>query len=431
MERPLQGGDLAAGAHENSQLAPGHLAPHVGEPQLAGDVRSLRPAVRVGADGHHVVELGSLNGGADGVPVGSDLLGVQPGRQARADDLRRDRADDRPEPARATQDHDRCAVAGSRAERLREAQQAANVRTAEPVDGLVGVTHRDERGLRHHERLQQGDLQRVGVLVLVDVDGPELPPQQARHRGLVRPDDGSQQQLAVVHDVLEDHDLLLLAGQLAHRRPGGPARPLPDPREVAALETELTRPRQHRPHLVRQPESRQRTDKLLRPVHRAVLDRTSEQLADANVLLRAGHQPRRVEVVLRRVRAPQQGVRERVERGDRRHDAAAQAGGHPVAQLRSGLAPEREGQHRVGGQRIGLVGEPGADRLDDRGRLAGARPGEHEEGAGAVRHHPELLVVEGSGRGGRRRAHVQLPLHEAWIPPASDTPEARSGTIRR
>ena len=64
MERPLQGGDLAAGAHENRQLAPGHLAPHVGEPQLAGDVRSLRPAVRVRADGHDVVELGSLSGGA-------------------------------------------------------------------------------------------------------------------------------------------------------------------------------------------------------------------------------------------------------------------------------------------------------------------------------------------------------------------------------
>ena len=89
----------------------------------------------------------------------------------------------RPEPARALQDDDRAGSPVGGAERVGEAQQAAHVGAAEAVDRLVGVAHRDEGGLRAHERAQQRHLQRVGVLVLVDVDRPELPRSRAETAG--------------------------------------------------------------------------------------------------------------------------------------------------------------------------------------------------------------------------------------------------------
>jgi hypothetical protein len=68
-----------------------------------------------------------------------------------------------------------------------------------------------------------------------------------------------------------------------------------------------------------------------------------------------------------------------VEGGHRRHDSAAEPRDDPLTQLGCGAAAERQGEDGVRGQRIVRVGQPRADRLDDRGGLARARAGQHEQ----------------------------------------------------
>jgi len=75
------------------------------------------------------------------------------------------------------------------------------------------------------------------------------------------------------------------------------------------------------------------------------------------------------------VRAEQR-VAEAVERrrGRLRH-GPAQPGRDPAPKLVRGLAAERQHEHLVR-RRAAL--DPGYDRLDQRGRLAGARTGQHQ-----------------------------------------------------
>ena len=80
----------------------------------------------------------------------------------------------------------------------------------------------------------------------------------------------------------------------------------------------------------------------------------------------------------------------------------SQPGGHPVAHLAGRAAAEGEHQHLVDR-------DPGADprrhRLDQRGRLARARPGQHEQRAAVVLDDAALVGVEHRrDRGGARRA---------------------------
>ncbi len=57
-----------------------------------------------------------------------------------------------------------------------EVDDAAHIGTAESVDGLVGITHDDEVAAVAGQGLQELDLERVGVLVLVDDDEAQAAP---------------------------------------------------------------------------------------------------------------------------------------------------------------------------------------------------------------------------------------------------------------
>ncbi len=57
-----------------------------------------------------------------------------------------------------------------------EAAQVVGVGTVPAVDGLVGVTHHAEVVSATQPGIQQGELERVDVLELVDVEVPEAPP---------------------------------------------------------------------------------------------------------------------------------------------------------------------------------------------------------------------------------------------------------------
>ena len=59
-------------------------------------------------------------------------------------------------------------------ERTREVEDAAHLRTAEAVDGLVGVSDHGEVAAVAADRAEQLDLTGVGVLVFVDEDVVEL-----------------------------------------------------------------------------------------------------------------------------------------------------------------------------------------------------------------------------------------------------------------
>ena len=131
-------------------------------------------------------------------------------------------------------------------ELLGEVEDAAHLGTAEAVDGLVGVADDDEVAAVAGERLEQPDLARVGVLVLVDEDVVEPAPQVGADLGTLGEQDRPVDQLRVVDRrlVVEDHLVLL-------HEPGrgdelGGLRALPHLLEVERVEPLLPGARQHR-----------------------------------------------------------------------------------------------------------------------------------------------------------------------------------------
>ena len=109
-------------------------------------------------------------------------LGIDPGQRVARDDPTRDLSDGRPEAPRGLQ---RDGGAGGQREDLLEVEDPLGVGAAEPVDGLVRITHRDHLCTVGGQLLQQGHLRRIGVLVLVDEDraqctdrGRRVPTQQ-------------------------------------------------------------------------------------------------------------------------------------------------------------------------------------------------------------------------------------------------------------
>jgi len=71
----------------------------------------------------------------------------------------------------------------------------------------------------------------------------------------------------------------------------------------------------------------------------------------------------------------------------------------PVAQPAGRPPAERQREDPVGRR---AVGDPGGDRLHERGGLPGAGAAEHEQGAVAVLRHRPLRGIERDRRGGRR-----------------------------
>ena len=229
-------------------------------------------------------------------------------------------------------------------------------------------------------------------------------------------DDGPVDELGVVEraELVEDLEVFL-----EEARGGPPVGASPglggELREVGRLEAEAPRPGQQGPDLVGEPAGAQGDRELLGPLAQPVGPVADEQLAHHDVLLGTGQQPQGAPGVLGRPRLPRQGVGEGVEGPRRlRLDGATQPGGDPVAQLLRRPPGEREGEDAV---RRGPRLDPGGDRGDERGRLARARAGEHEQ-----------RTVTG---GGHRVDDGLLGLVEAYVlrlaHHSRDQPERRLG----
>ncbi len=115
-------------------------------------------------------------------------------------------------------------------------------------------------------------------------------------------------------------------------------------------------------------------------------------------------QPRR-RLTAARGFGPQQPERVRVKRaGDRLSNRAPEPPGDPVAQLTG--CPAAEGEHQCPLRFDLAVFNPLDNGLDNRGGLAGARPGEHQQRPAAMLDRGPLRVVEHGRDDGRgRRAH--------------------------
>jgi hypothetical protein len=129
-----------------------------------------------------------------------------------------------------------------------------------------------------------------------------------------------------------------------------------------------------------------------------------QQLAHHDVLLRRRQQPDRRPVELARGVAAYEPVGEGVDgRAQGRARGATEPGRHAVAQLLGCLAREGERQD-LGGVGAAVL-DPVGDRLDQRGRLAGAGAGQDEQRAARVVDDALLLGVEGDRLGGGRGRH--------------------------
>jgi hypothetical protein len=191
----------------------------------------------------------------------------------------------------------RRAVAGR--EGAGEAQDPADVGSAEGVDRLVGVADDDEVAPVAGEPAQQPDLRRVGVLVLVHHDETEPVPQSrlVLRRGGDQP--GPVNHLGVVHQPLLVQHLQVLLQERARRDPVVTALALPGLGELLRIHPQSPDLRQHPGKLRRHALRRDRRFQVPRPTDAARVHGAVQHLADADVLLRCAQQDRRLPVRLR------------------------------------------------------------------------------------------------------------------------------------
>ena len=415
---------------EHRDLRPRHAVDEVRAAELVGDPAGLGGRRRHHADPH--VPAGS--------PRGRDDLAVlgQPG-QRRAD-LRHGQANGRGEPV-GRRERD-----GPAAVRVGVGEQA-RVGAAEGEHVLVGVAGDDElrRGVPDHP--DQAGLQRVEVVGVVD--------EQVPHAGalafaqLVVVFEGEQRggdQLGgiqrgrarhaegVAARALQLRDLFVLRPEL----PGG------DPLLAAATPAQLgevlrTQPafggaHQQVAQLLGEPGDHQRRPQLLGPVACLLVEVAGQQLADDDVLLGAGEQPRRRELLGHRLQA-QQRVGVRVDRADegfadgaRQRPRLVGVEGEPAgdvgAQRVRGLAGRGEHQHAL---RVGPLGDAAGGGRREQRRLAGAGTAEHAaEAPGCGEHAAGAFVPGERGCVGDRRAHqprVRPPRSPRVHPAMEPRPE--------
>ena len=144
------------------------------------------------------------------------------------------------------------------------------------------------------------------------------------------------------------------------------------------------------------------------------LEAALQGLPDPELLLGTGEQPdrRRQPVGLRAdaVGEPaEQRVAERVEgHGERRDRGAAQPGGDPGPQV--GGRAAGEGEHQDPVRRHAAALDPLHHRLDQRGGLARARTGQHQQRAARMVDDGLLVGIEDRG-GGRRLQRADQAVH--------------------
>ena len=105
-----------------------------------------------------------------------------------------------------------------------------------------------------------------------------------------------------------------------------------------------------------------------------------------------------------------------MEGGNGREGTTTDPSGDAVADFLGRAAPESENEDVVGGELIGFGGESLDHRLDQCGRLAGARTGQNQQCATPVCRNSLLLGIELWRLGARDRGGIQDPTHVAWIP---------------
>ncbi len=164
-----------------------------------------------------------------------------------------------------------------------------------------------------------------------------------------------------------------------------------------------------------------------------LFDVATEQLADQQVLLGTGEQPRRRLTAQDRL-ATQQPERVGVERaGQRLAYRAGEPPGDPLPQLVRGAAAEGEYQDVLWIDTVAL--DPVDHRLDQRRGLARAGPGEDEQRATAMVDDRALRRVERwGGHRFARRSHETdvLPLHHTpKMSPERRHPTTTGGHRRR
>ncbi len=422
-ERAAQRRDRgASGPHQHRHVVPGDAVLEVRAAEQVGEVLGLGA---VGVEGaHHHASV------AERTCLGARVGEGRPGRL-------RDAARQREPPGHPLGGEEQvgaeapggaqCDDLGGGAVLLREVagevEDAAHLRAAEPVDGLVGIADHGEVAAVTGELPEQGDLARIGVLVLVDEDMLVLRPQLVAVLG--RLDRGPPDQVGVVGGavVVEVLEVLL------EEQPGGHELRQPvldaEPVQLGAVEPLLARPGQHRVDLPGEAAGHQRPAQLVGPGHR--LGVVVEQLTQDHVLLRGRQQAQRRGVELRRRVAADEPVGERVERRAQagRH-RATQPGRHPVAQLLGGLAGEGEREDLVGTGATPL--DAVDDRLDQGRGLAGAGAGQHQQRSALVVDHALLVVVEHGDLGDHVGAHQAVRrlrgLRGHWLTSSQRTDRA-------
>jgi hypothetical protein len=305
-------------------------------------------------------------------------------------------------PAGAERD-DRGGAAIGRAEPVGELGDGPDVGAAEGVDRLVGIPDGDQLAPVTGQRAQQRFLSRVAVLVLVhqdDVVGLAL---TLAGRGPAQQGGRDADDLRVV--VGGDRREVEARRVTVEEAPGG--HPVLAPAlaaeggDAAAIHPAFGGPEQEVAQLLGEPPGGQGRAERLRPVRGPVGELAAQQPADLEQLLGPGQQAGRLLSQQRELPA-HQGVSVAVE-GERERlpDRAVQPSRDALAQLAGRLAAEGEHQHP--GRVQVTVLDPVRHRLDDGGRLAGARAGQHEQRAAGMADHSLLRGVEAEPRGGRGR----------------------------
>ena len=279
-----------------------------------------------------------------------------------------------------------------------EVEDVGDVRAAERVHGLIGVSDREDIAVLAAEELQEPVLGVVRVLVLVDEDVAErrLPPLtgfreplehvDGQHQQVVEVDRVGAEQLALVQPVHLRNGLVIERADPGHVlvRADQPVLGVRDLRVDAAgreplrVAAELLQARLHDAHLVRLVVDRER---------RAVAEPAGLRAEDAAAGRVEGEDPDRAGRVAEHPLEPLPHLPGRLVRERDREDLVRLHAAHPD-QVR--------------------------DTVGEHARLAGARTRDHEQRALGVEHrlalrvvqHCEMVVGRG-GRGGGR--HVRAP----------------------
>ncbi|GAA3275823.1 hypothetical protein GCM10020218_023130 [Dactylosporangium vinaceum] len=390
VQGPLQRRELPGGrAHDDRHPGPRDAAQQVGLAQPVGDER------RLGGLGRERARLHVAAG-----PLGLEL--TVPGRSPQPG---RDPPDRRQQPRAEPPRHGQRHLDGVGEVQL-EVLDDGRVGPAEGERRGVGVGERDEVLAVARDQLQQLDLGRVGVGELVDVDVLQPLPLPFEQHLIVREHPGRDpdQLRVVVGDgapaggVAQGEHLEVLAEERGRRRPVRPVVDLRQLRQPLRRDAPLDGAQQQVAQFGRERPGGQGAAQGLRPGD----GRLGQQLPDHQVLLGAGQQARGALPPFDSG-SPEQAEGVPVKGPDHRLGRRAQPARpaqpplDPVAQPHRAAPAEREHEDLL---RVGALGHPLRDRLDERARLAGAGPADDEQRPAGVLHDEPLPGVR-EDRGGR------------------------------